>query len=51
MPHPTDEQVITRQLLREWPLPDPQGGKKSRGTVLVVGGSRFTPGAAGSRNS
>jgi ADP-dependent NAD(P)H-hydrate dehydratase len=45
MPSRPEEQVITRQLLREWPLPDPQGGKKSRGTVLVVGGSRFTPGA------
>jgi ADP-dependent NAD(P)H-hydrate dehydratase len=39
------EQVITPRLLREWPLPDPQGGKEARGTVLVVGGSRFTPGA------
>lgn len=40
-----EPQVITPRLLREWPLPDPQGGKESRGTVLVVGGSRFTPGA------
>jgi ADP-dependent NAD(P)H-hydrate dehydratase len=39
------EQVVTPQLLRAWPLPDPAGGKESRGTVLVVGGSRFTPGA------
>ncbi|GIE90901.1 NAD(P)H-hydrate dehydratase [Actinoplanes regularis] len=39
------EQVITPRLLREWPLPAPSGGKESRGTVLVVGGSRFTPGA------
>jgi ADP-dependent NAD(P)H-hydrate dehydratase len=39
------EEVITPRLLREWPLPDPQGDKKSRGTVLVVGGARFTPGA------
>jgi ADP-dependent NAD(P)H-hydrate dehydratase len=44
MPSPS-EQVITPRLLREWPLPDPQGGKEARGTVLVVGGSRFTPGA------
>jgi ADP-dependent NAD(P)H-hydrate dehydratase len=44
MPNPSD-QVITPRLLREWPLPDPQGGKETRGTVLVVGGSRFTPGA------
>ncbi|MEU4215783.1 NAD(P)H-hydrate dehydratase [Actinoplanes sp. NPDC026623] len=39
------EQVITPRLLREWPLPEPNGDKESRGTVLVVGGSRFTPGA------
>src|SRR3954454_16549768 len=39
------EQVITPRLLREWPLPDPEGDKHSRGTVLVVGGSRFNPGA------
>jgi len=45
MPNPSDERVITPGLLREWPLPDPRGGKESRGTVLVVGGSRFTPGA------
>ena len=45
MPNPSDEQVITPRLLRGWPLPDPQGDKESRGTVLVVGGSRFTPGA------
>ncbi|MEV4639108.1 NAD(P)H-hydrate dehydratase [Actinoplanes sp. NPDC049548] len=45
MPSRSDEQVITPRLLREWPLPDPQGDKESRGTVLVVGGSRFTPGA------
>jgi hydroxyethylthiazole kinase-like uncharacterized protein yjeF len=40
-----DEEVITPHLLRRWPLPDPQGDKESRGTVLVVGGSRFNPGA------
>jgi hydroxyethylthiazole kinase-like uncharacterized protein yjeF len=39
------EEVITPRLLREWPLPDPQGDKKSRGTVLVVGGAKDTPGA------
>ncbi|AGZ44276.1 NAD(P)H-hydrate dehydratase [Actinoplanes friuliensis] len=47
MPSPSEtERVITPQLLRDWPLPNPQGGKLARGTVLVVGGSRFTPGAA-----
>jgi len=45
MPNRSDEVVITPRLLRDWPLPDPQGDKKSRGTVLVVGGSRTTPGA------
>ena len=45
MPNRSEPRVITPRLLREWPLPDPQGGKESRGTVLVVGGSRFTPGA------
>lgn len=39
------EVVITPGLLREWPLPDPRGDKEARGTVLVVGGSRYTPGA------
>nr|WP_232234466.1 NAD(P)H-hydrate dehydratase [Actinoplanes sp. N902-109] len=38
--------MITPQVLRDWPLPDPQGDKMARGTVLVIGGSRFTPGAA-----
>ncbi|GAA4608932.1 hydroxyethylthiazole kinase-like uncharacterized protein yjeF [Actinoplanes octamycinicus] len=42
---PNRPEIITPRLLREWPLPDPQGGKEARGTVLVVGGSRFNPGA------
>jgi hydroxyethylthiazole kinase-like uncharacterized protein yjeF len=45
MPSRSDELVITPGLLRGWPLPDPRGDKESRGTVLVVGGSRYTPGA------
>ncbi len=45
MPQPSDPQVISAQLLRDWPLPEPDGGKRARGTVLVVGGSRTTPGA------
>jgi hydroxyethylthiazole kinase-like uncharacterized protein yjeF len=40
-----EEQVITPRLLRDWPLPDPQEDKEARGTVLVVGGSRYNPGA------
>lgn len=37
---------VTPGLLREWPLPPPgEGGKDSRGQVLVVGGAAQTPGA------
>ncbi|MFI7608106.1 NAD(P)H-hydrate dehydratase [Micromonospora sp. NPDC049366] len=45
MPNRSDTKVITPALLRDWALPVPSGGKEARGTVLVVGGSRFTPGA------
>ncbi|GID26997.1 NAD(P)H-hydrate dehydratase [Paractinoplanes brasiliensis] len=45
MPRSTDETVITPAVLRDWPLPDPGNSKESRGTVLVVGGSKFNPGA------
>jgi ADP-dependent NAD(P)H-hydrate dehydratase len=45
MPSRSEERVVTPALLREWALPDPQGSKESRGTVLVVGGARCTPGA------
>ena len=45
MPSRSEPKVITSGLLRDWPLPVPTGGKDNRGTVLVVGGSRFTPGA------
>lgn len=45
MPSRSEPKVITSGLLRGWPLPVPTGGKDNRGTVLVVGGSRFTPGA------
>lgn len=37
--------TLTPGRLREWPLPRPEGDKSSRGTVLVLGGSRSTPGA------
>ncbi|MCW2839761.1 MAG: NAD(P)H-hydrate dehydratase [Aeromicrobium sp.] len=40
-----DVTTLTPGRLREWPLPAAEGDKSSRGTVLVVGGSRFTPGA------
>ncbi|MCW2800667.1 MAG: carbohydrate kinase [Aeromicrobium sp.] len=45
MPQPDDTRVLSPQLLRAWPLPEPEGDKATRGTVLVVGGSRYTPGA------
>ncbi|CCQ44919.1 carbohydrate kinase family protein [Pseudarthrobacter siccitolerans] len=37
---------MTPSLLREWPLPAPGEDKYSRGSVLVIGGARATPGAA-----
>jgi ADP-dependent NAD(P)H-hydrate dehydratase len=45
VPNASEPIIITPQRLRDWPLPSPEGDKKSRGTVLVVGGSPFTPGA------
>ena len=36
---------VTSDLLRTWGLPDPGDSKKSRGRVMVVGGSRRSPGA------
>jgi hydroxyethylthiazole kinase-like uncharacterized protein yjeF len=41
-PEPTR---VTADSLREWPLPEPDGGKEARGRVLVVGGCRETPGS------
>lgn len=38
-------EVVTPQLLRGWPLPEPGRSKHSRGGVLVIGGARGTPGA------
>jgi ADP-dependent NAD(P)H-hydrate dehydratase len=37
--------VVTPAVLRDWPLPQPGAGKESRGQLLVLGGSRSTPGA------
>ena len=36
---------VTAALLKAWGLPDPGDSKKSRGDVVVVGGSRGAPGA------
>lgn len=38
-------EAVTSQLLRQWGLPEPGDSKKSRGRVMVVGGSRRSPGA------
>jgi hydroxyethylthiazole kinase-like uncharacterized protein yjeF len=45
MPAVPEHDLITAQLLRSWPLPEPTGGKESRGQILVVGGSAEVPGA------
>lgn len=37
--------TITPLLLRDWPLPEAGEDKYSRGSVLVIGGARSTPGA------
>ena len=41
----SSESVLSHHALRDWALPSPGGGKEGRGRVLVVGGSRSTPGA------
>jgi ADP-dependent NAD(P)H-hydrate dehydratase len=38
-------ELVTPTLLRSWPLPGGGSGKDDRGSVLVVGGARMTPGA------
>ena len=42
---PSRTEPVTPALLRDWPLPADADSKYSRGQVLVVGGSRSTPGA------
>src|SRR5689334_12953086 len=37
---------VTPSLLRSWQLQDTGSGKDDRGSVLVIGGARKTPGAA-----
>ena len=41
----TPTEPSPHRLLRDWPLPRPDGNKRSRGTVFVAGGSPSTPGA------
>lgn len=43
---PGRPEPVTPTLLRAWPLPGGGSGKDDRGSVLVVGGARMTPGAA-----
>src|SRR5688500_3557616 len=46
MPHPSsDPTLVTPAVLRDWPLPEPAGGKNARGSILVIGGSTETLGA------
>jgi ADP-dependent NAD(P)H-hydrate dehydratase len=37
--------LVDPALLRDWPLPEPGSDKEERGRLVVVGGSRDTPGA------
>ncbi|SDM00210.1 NAD(P)H-hydrate dehydratase [Arthrobacter sp. ok362] len=43
---PPHAEAVTPTLLRAWPLPGGGSGKDDRGSVLVIGGARKTPGAA-----
>ena len=45
MSSPPESTLVTPQVLRDWRLPEPTGGKDARGSVLVVGGSTETLGA------
>ena len=40
-----DPTMLTPEVLADWPLPDPGSSKDDRGSTLVVGGARMTPGA------
>ncbi len=41
-----DAVVVDTDVLRGWPLPEPGSDKEERGRLLVVAGTRETPGAA-----
>lgn len=43
MSNPSEQ--VTAEVLRSWGVPEPGESKKSRGRIVVVGGSRRTPGA------
>lgn len=36
--------VVTTAVLRDWPLPSPEGNKEARGRALLIGGSVPNPG-------
>src|SRR3954447_6015364 len=40
-----DPTLVTPEVLRNWELPEPTGGKNARGSILVIGGSAETLGA------
>lgn len=42
----TEPWLVDEAVLRAWPLPDPGTDKDERGRLVVVAGSRETPGAA-----
>lgn len=42
---PADAVAVSPARLRAWPLPTADGDKEDRGRILVIGGSRNTPGA------
>ncbi|MCW2700858.1 MAG: hypothetical protein JWQ45_2393 [Blastococcus sp.] len=44
-PSTPDPTLVTPQVLRNWRLPEPSGGKNARGSILVIGGSAETLGA------
>ena len=46
MSGPGEQQTVTPNLLREWPLPEAGESKYGRGQVIVVGGALRSPGAA-----
>src|SRR3954449_7676929 len=44
-PSSPESTLVTPQVLRNWTLPEPSGGKNARGSILVIGGSTETLGA------
>jgi ADP-dependent NAD(P)H-hydrate dehydratase len=44
-PSRPDPTLVTPEVLRNWQLPEPTGGKNARGSILVIGGSTETLGA------